>query len=72
MAHYGAYIVKYTEFVQQAAIANAAAMVSTIKNGEDYQRLKNIAAESGLSVSGWISKEAAKQADSLWKELEKR
>lgn len=38
------------------------AIVSSIATEDDYQRLRALAAETGLSVSGWIARDAYKQA----------
>ncbi|QHJ81958.1 MAG: hypothetical protein [Caudoviricetes sp.] len=47
----------------------AAAIISTIKDDEDYWRLKHLAGASGLSVSQWVAKDSVKQADALMAEL---
>ncbi len=49
----------------------AAAMVGTIRNDSDYARLVYIANEVDLKVSGWIARDAVKQADALLAELER-
>ena len=47
----------------------AAAIVSTIRNEEDYCRYSNLGCELGLSVSEWIAKDSVKQADALMREM---
>ncbi len=47
----------------------AAAMVSTITNDDEYDRMYYMAARQGLKVSGWIARDAVKQADALMNEL---
>lgn len=47
----------------------AAAIVSTIKDDEDYWRLKHLAGASMLNVSQWVAKDSVKQADALMAEL---
>lgn len=43
----------------------SAAMVGTIANDLDYERIKAIAASFGMTSSQWIAREAYKQADAL-------
>ena len=43
----------------------AAAMVGTIANDFDYERIKAIAASFGMTSSQWIAREAYKQSDAL-------
>lgn len=44
----------------------SAAMISSIRSEDDYQRLKNLAAAHGCGkVSSWITKEAWRQAENL-------
>lgn len=47
----------------------AAAMVSTIKDDEDYWRIRHMANANGFNVSGWIARDSVKQADALMAEL---
>ena len=47
----------------------AAAMVSTIKDDEDYWRIRHMATPDGLNVSQWIARDAVKQADALMAQL---
>ena len=47
----------------------AAAIVSTITNDEEYDRLYYLATRQGLKVSGWIARDSVKQADALMAEL---
>lgn len=49
----------------------AAAMVGTIRDDDDYARLVYLADEVGLKVSGWIARDAVKQADAILEELER-
>jgi len=44
---------------------SAAAMVGTIADDFDYERIKSIAASFGMTSSQWIAREAYKQADAL-------
>ena len=45
-------------------------MVSSIDGESNYQRLRALAAECGLSVSSWIARDAYKQADAMIKARE--
>lgn len=55
-----------------SAIKNAAAMVSTIRSEEDYERAKGIAIAHGFeTISEWIAFDSYKQADALLKERSK-
>lgn len=47
----------------------AAAIVGTIKDDDDYWRIKHLAGADLLNVSQWIARDAVKQADALMKEL---
>lgn len=47
----------------------AAAMVGTITNDDEYDRLYYMATRQGMKVSGWIARDAVKQADALMAEL---
>jgi hypothetical protein len=48
---------------------NVAAMVSTIRSDEDYQRAKRIAKDHGFdAISDWIAYDSGKQADASLKE----
>lgn len=47
----------------------AAAMVSTIKDDEDYWRIFHMAAAKGQKVSQWIARDSVKQADAIMAEL---
>lgn len=48
------------------------AIVSSIANEGDYQRLRALADETGLSVSGWIARDAYKQSDAMLKAREEK
>ncbi|QHJ81781.1 MAG: hypothetical protein [Caudoviricetes sp.] len=47
----------------------AAAIVSTIKDDDDYSRIWNMANKAGLSTTEWIASESVHQADDLMAEL---
>jgi len=48
----------------------AAAIISTIHSGEDYNRIKSIAETYNMNTSQWISWQAYKQADAMLSERE--
>lgn len=50
----------------------AAAIVGTITNDGEYDRLYYMATRQGLKVSGWIARDSVKQADALMAELASR
>jgi hypothetical protein len=45
-------------------------IVASIDSEENYQRLRGIAFDEGLSVSEWIARDAYKQADAMLKARE--
>ena len=58
--------------LERIATAVTEGMVNTIRNEDDYQRIRALAADRGMSVSQWIACDAVKQAHALIAELDKQ
>ena len=58
--------------LERIATAVTEGMVNTIRTEDDYQRIRALAADRGMSVSQWIACDAVKQANALIAELDKQ
>lgn len=58
--------------LERIATAVTEGMVNTIRTEDDYQRIRALAADRGMSVSQWIACDAVKQAYALIAELDKQ